>query len=118
MEYFGCFYVVCWGSVVAALIVLGLGGMRLAVFLSRVMRFSHLLFAYVMGECSLVFVSLVGGWTIGHIVWARRWYSSMTLTTSFAALSIWPVATWSEPRRFWMERRASCWDVRVLLLPS
>jgi len=56
----------------------------------------------------LVLVSHVGGLAIGHVVWARRWYSSIALTTSFAALSIWSMVTWSEPRRFWMERRASC----------
>ena len=63
-------------------------------------------------------VSLVGGLAVAHIVWARRWYSSMALTTSFAALSIGSLVTWLEPRRFWMERIASCWDVRMLSLPS
>ncbi len=95
----------------------GWGSIRLALFLSRVMRFSCLVSAFVMGGCSLVLVLLVDGLALGHIVWARRLYPSMVLTTSFAALSIWSVVTWSEPRRFWMERRASCWDVRVLSLP-
>ncbi len=31
-------FLVCWGSVVNVLLVFGLGGMRLIVFLSRVMR--------------------------------------------------------------------------------
>ncbi len=72
----------------SALLVLGLGSMRLAVFLSRVMRFSCRVSAFVMGGCSLVFASLVGGWAIGHIVWARRWYPLMALMAGFAALSI------------------------------
>jgi len=52
---------VCWGSVVDGVLVFGLGSMLLAVFLSRVMLFSCLVSDYVMGGCSLVFVSLVGG---------------------------------------------------------
>ena len=55
-----------------AVSVLGLGSMLLAVFLSRVMRFSFLVSDFVMEGFSLVFVSLLGGWVIGHIVWARR----------------------------------------------
>jgi len=47
-----CF--VCWGSVVSALLVLWMGSMRLTVFLSRVIRFSCLVSAFVMGGCSLV----------------------------------------------------------------
>ena len=45
----------------SALLVLGLGSMRVAVFPSRVMRFSCLVSAFVMGGCSLVLVSFVGG---------------------------------------------------------
>ena len=56
-------YVVCWGSTDDGLFVFRLGSIRLAVFLSRGLRFSHL----VMGGCSLVMVSLVEGWAIGHI---------------------------------------------------
>ena len=59
-------------SVVIGVSVLGLGSMLLAVFLSLVMRFSYLVSDFVMGGCSYVFVSLGGGWAIGHIVWARR----------------------------------------------
>ncbi len=43
------------------LLVLRLESMPLAVFLSRVMRFSCLASAFVMGGCSLVLDSLVGG---------------------------------------------------------
>ncbi len=93
-----CVCLVSWGSIVGILLVLGLGSMRLAVFLSRLMRFSCLAFAFVMGGYSLVLVLLVGDGAIGYIVWARRWYSSMALTTSLAALSIWSVVTWSESR--------------------
>ena len=78
------------------MLVFELGSMPLAVFLSRVMRFSCLVSDYVMEGCSLVFVSLGGGWASGHIVWARRWYPSMVSTNSFAAMSIWSVVTWSE----------------------
>ena len=39
---------VCWGSVVVGVIVLGLGSMLLAVFLSRVMRFSCLVSDFAM----------------------------------------------------------------------
>ena len=56
-----CICLVCWGSVVNALLVVGLGSMRLTVFLSRVMRFSCLVSAFVMGGGSLTLVSLVGG---------------------------------------------------------
>ena len=56
-----CVCLLSWGSVVGALLVLGSGSMRLAVFLSRVMRFSCFVSAFVMGECSLVVDSLVGG---------------------------------------------------------
>ena len=78
------------------LFVVWLGSMRLAVFLSHVMRFSCLVSDFVMGGCSLVFVSFVGGRAIGHIVCARRWYPSMAFITSFATLSIWVVVTWSD----------------------
>ena len=63
---------VCWGSVVNGLLALGIGSIRLAIFLSRVMRFSCLVSDFVMGGCSLVLVSLMGGLAIGHIVYARR----------------------------------------------
>ena len=52
---------VYWGSVVGGVLVFGLGSMRLAVFLSRVMCFSCSVSAFVMGGCSLVLVSFVGG---------------------------------------------------------
>ena len=52
---------VCWGSVAVGVLVFGLGSMFLAVFLSRVMRFSCLVYNCVMGGCSLVCVSLGGG---------------------------------------------------------
>ena len=52
---------VCWGLVVVGVLVLGLGSMLLAVFLSCVMRFSCLVSDFMMGRCWLVFVSLVGG---------------------------------------------------------
>ncbi len=52
---------VCWGSVVDGLLVFGLGSMRLAVFMSRVMRFSCLVSDFVMGWYSLLLVSVVGG---------------------------------------------------------
>jgi len=52
---------VCWGSVVDGVLVFGMGSVLLAVFLSRVMHFSCLVSDFVMGGCSLVFVSLVGG---------------------------------------------------------
>ena len=87
---------VCGESDVIGVLVFGLGSMPLALFLSRVMRFSCLVSNFVMGGCSLVFVCLVGGWAIGHIVWARRWYPSMVSTTIFAAMSIWSVVAWSE----------------------
>ena len=60
---------------------------------SRDMSFSCLVSVFVMWGYSLVLVLLVGGWAIGHIFWARRWYPSMVLTTSFAALSTWSVVT-------------------------
>jgi len=40
---------VCWGSVVAGVLVFGFGSMVLAVFLSRVMRYSCLVSDFVMG---------------------------------------------------------------------
>ena len=54
-------FLVCRGSVVGGLLVFGLGSMRLAVFLSRVIRFSCLVSDFVMGGCSLVLVSVVDG---------------------------------------------------------
>ena len=51
----------CWGSVAVGVLVFGLGSMRLVVFLSRVMRFSCFVSNFVMGGCSLVLVSVVGG---------------------------------------------------------
>ena len=87
---------VCGESIVIGVFVFGLGSMPLTAFLSRVTRFSCLVSDFVMGGRSLVFVSLGGGWAIGHIVWARRWYPSMVSTTIFAAMSIWSVVTWSE----------------------
>ena len=67
------FCMVCGELVVIGVLVFCLGSMLLAVFLSRVMRFCCLVSDFVMEGCSLVFVSLGGGWAIGHIVWARRW---------------------------------------------
>jgi hypothetical protein len=58
---------VSWGSVVNSVLVFGSGSIRLAVFLSRVMRFSRRISPFEMGECSLVLVSLVGGVAIGHV---------------------------------------------------
>ena len=52
---------VCWGSVRVGVSVFGLRFMFLTVFLSRVMCFSCVVPNFVMGECSLVFISLVGG---------------------------------------------------------
>ena len=66
-----CVCLVCWGSVVSVLLVSGLESMFLAVFLSLVMRFSCLVYDFMIGGCNLVFVSLVGGCGIGNIVWAR-----------------------------------------------
>ena len=40
---------VYWESVVVRVLVFGLGSMRLAVFLSRVIRFSCLVYDFVMG---------------------------------------------------------------------
>ena len=54
-----CF--VYWGSVVVITFVAGLGSMFLAVFLSRAMRFNCLVHDFVMGGCSFMCVSLVGG---------------------------------------------------------
>ena len=51
----------CWGSVVVGVFVFGLGSMFFAVFRSRVMRFSCPVSDFVMGGCSFMFVSLVGG---------------------------------------------------------
>ena len=110
---------VCWGSVVVGVLVLFLGSMLLAVFLRSVTRCSCLVSDFVTGGFSLVFISLVCGWVIGHIVWARRWYPSMASTTSFAAMSIWSVVTWSESRSCWMVSiKASCWAIRLVSLPS
>ena len=53
-------YLVYWGLVVVGVIFFALGSMRLAVFLSRVIRFSCLVSDFVMG-CSFVVVSFVGG---------------------------------------------------------
>ena len=99
---------VCWESVVVGVLVFGLGSMFLAVFLSGVMCFSCLVSDLAMDGCSFMFVSLVGGWAIGHIVWAKCWYPSTISTTSFAAMSIWPVVIWSVSVRCWMVRRTSC----------
>ena len=52
---------VYWGSVVDDVLVFVLGSMRLAVFLSRVIRFNRLVSDFVMGDCSFVVVSFVGG---------------------------------------------------------
>ena len=54
LDAFVCACLLCWGSVVGVLLVLGLGCMRMAVFPSCVMRFSCLVSAFVMGGCSLV----------------------------------------------------------------
>ena len=43
-------YLVCWGSIVGGVLVFGLGSIRLAVLLSRVIRFNCLVFDFVMGE--------------------------------------------------------------------
>ena len=50
-----------WGSVVVGVLVFVLGSMRLAVFLSRVIRFSCIVSNFVMGGCNFVVVSFVGG---------------------------------------------------------
>ena len=63
----------CRELVSGVAVVFGLGSMVLAVFLSRMIRFSCILSDFVMGRCSLMFVSLVSGLFLGHIVWARRW---------------------------------------------
>ncbi len=89
---------VCCGSVAVVSFVFGLGSTFLAVFLSRVMRFSCLVSDFVLGGCNFMFVSLVSGWAVGHIVWADWWYPSMASTTFFAAMSICLVLTWSEWR--------------------
>ena len=52
---------VCWGSVVGGLLVVGLWSIRLAMLLSCVMRFSCFVSDFVMGRCSLVLVSVVDG---------------------------------------------------------
>ena len=52
---------VCCGLVTAGVLVFGLGSIFLAVFLSRVSRFSCPVSDFVMGGCSLGFASLVGG---------------------------------------------------------
>ncbi len=56
-----CVCLVYWESVASGLLVVGLGIIRLAVFLSRVMRFSCLLSDVVMGGCSLVLVTAMDG---------------------------------------------------------
>ncbi len=58
--------------VVIGVSVFGLGNMRLAVFLSLVMRLSCRVSDFVMGGCSFVFVPLGDGWAIGQIISARR----------------------------------------------
>ncbi len=78
----------CCGSVAVVAFVFGLGSKFLVVCTSRVMCFSCLVSDFVMGGCSFMFVSLVGGWAIGHIIWDSWWYSSMASTNIFAAMSI------------------------------
>ena len=56
-----CLWLVCCGSVAVVAFVFGLGSRFFAVFLSHVTRFSCVVSDFVMGGCSLVFVSLVGG---------------------------------------------------------
>ena len=84
----------CCGSVAVIALVFYLGSRFLAVFLRRVMRFSCIVSDFVMGGCNLVLSLVVGGWVIGHIVWASLWYPSMVSTTIFAAKSICSVMTW------------------------
>ncbi len=62
---------VCCGSVAVIAFVYGLGSKILAVILSRVTRFSYFVSEFVMGGCNFMFVSLVSGWAVGHIVWAN-----------------------------------------------
>ncbi len=62
----GCFVGVR-SRVVGGVLVRDFGRMFLAVFLSLVMRLSCVVSDFVRGECSLVFMSLEGGWAIGHI---------------------------------------------------
>ena len=64
--------VVLLGLVVIGVSVFGLGSMLLTAFLSLVMRFSCLVSDLVMGGCSFMVVSRVGGWAIGQICWASR----------------------------------------------
>ncbi len=66
-----CVCVACWGLVVDGLLVFGLGRIRLALFLSFVMRFSVLVSEFVIGGCNLVLVLVVGGWAMGHICCAN-----------------------------------------------
>ena len=54
-------FLVCWGSVVGCLLVFRMESIRLAVLLSRVMRFSCLISYFVMEGCSLALVSVVDG---------------------------------------------------------
>jgi len=84
LRWFVCGLVWCVGSVVNGVLVFGLGSICLAVFPSRVMRFSCLVSDFVMGGCSFKFVSLVGGRAIGHVVWASWWYPPMAFTTIFS----------------------------------
>ena len=49
------------------MLIFRLGSMRLAVFLSRMMRLSYRVSDLGMGGCSLVLVSALEGWAIGHI---------------------------------------------------
>ncbi len=60
-----------WGSDVDGLSVFGLGSIRLALFLSFVMRFSYHLSDFVIRGCNLVLGLVVGGWVIGHIFCAN-----------------------------------------------
>ncbi len=66
-------WVVLGVSIVVGASIFGLGSMFCAVFLRRVIRLSCRVSDFVMGGCSFVFVSVLGGWAIGHIVWARWW---------------------------------------------
>ena len=76
--------VLCWGSVVNCSLVLILVSMRLAVCLSRMMRFSYYVSNLVMGGgCSLVWVSVVEGGANGHIFLlgdgSHRWHGPPVL---------------------------------------
>ena len=63
---------VCVGLAGDGVSVFGMESMCFTVFLSLVMRLSCLVYDFVMGGCSFVFVSFGGGCVIGQIVWARR----------------------------------------------